>query len=732
MSVVKWQFQEAPVGIRENEQIGEEFFSNAEVLSEVSGVVRESIQNSLDEVNDSSKPIHMVFTVGKQSPKVANRYFEDLYPHLAAISMREMPNFADHSQFLVIEDFNTRGLEGPTTPNAPTTQQLLDCDPFYKHSYWFFEWKTGASPKGAGNRGSWGVGKIVFPRASRIKSYLVLSVRRPEAAPKNDTSIMFGHSILKTRELNGNRYVPDCQWMVKDQHNNSVPGSDSPAQQLFIDDWKLYRKLGELGTSIVVPFCRETMNVKNLVQSIIRDYFISILGGQLVCTVRDDNGTQIEISKNTIVDLIEEEINDENMPRRSRPAAELKDLSEMYLAHESGGTVSVVVPVNAGSPNDWSEIAFSEADAERITQAYNSGRIIELSVETLVPEMLTTPTKNQSKDKFTVLLKKAVDMRGSTVFCREGILIPAANTSSVLQNCVSMVIVGSMSSAGVVENSIANLLKNAEGPSHEKWSPDATNFKGLYKPKKAADAAIRWVKYSAERCLRLIQGAENIEDDATLSPYFPFSEDDGTEPGTAKVILMGKRDPGDPDLALFAWRADGFIPQSWVLQQLEPIATGIGSGTDAKGTIATSLDSGRSVVYRFQMVMDNAGKEIKSNVVVIRPEVNEPEPQPTQAKVEIQKLGTGFAIVSQNGEKLPANYRFKVRVQYVARGGKSSWTPEDFLLNDLMVAGKTKGLKIVHSAENYCEFEVTGSDLYAEWQGFDRLRDIDVTATEAI
>jgi hypothetical protein len=730
MSVVKWQFQEAPVGIRENEQIGEEFFSNAEVLSEVSGVVRESIQNSLDEVSDSSKPVHMVFTTGKQSPEVSNRYFEDLYPHLAVIAMREMPNFSDASQFLVIEDFNTRGLEGPTTPNAPTEQQLMICGPIFKHSFWYFEWKTGASPKGAGNRGSWGVGKIVFPRASRIKSYLVLSVRRPEAAPKNDPSIMFGHSILKTRELSGKRYVPDCQWMTKDQQDNSVPGSDSTDQQIFINDWKLNRKLGEMGTSIVVPFCRETMNVKNLVQSIVRDYFISILGGQLVCTVRDDNGTNIEISKNTIVDLIEEEITDENMPRRSRSAAELKDLSEMYLAHESGGTVSVVIPLNSGCPNDWSEIAFSDVDAERITQAYNSGRIIELSVETLVPKM-ATPTKNESKDKFTVLLKKTVDVRGSTVFCREGILIPAANTSSVLQNCVSMVIVGSMSSAGAVENSIANLLKNAEGPSHEKWSPGATNFKGLYKPTKAGDAAIRWVKYSAERCLRLIQGAENIEDDATLSSYFPFSTDDGIEPGTAKVILAGHRDPGDPDVALLAWRADGFVPQSWVLQQLEPSATDIEMGTDVKGKTAASLNSGRNFIYRFQMVMDNAGKEIKSNVVVIRPPVEDPEPQPEDARIEIGKIGMGFAIAAQNGEKLPSSYRFKVRAQYVTRGGKSSWTSEDFLLNDHLVVAKMRGLKVIHSAENYCEFEVTDSNLYAEWIGFDRLRDLDVTATEA-
>ena len=274
MSNVEWQFQEAPIGYRENEQIGEEFFSNAEVLSEVSGVVRESIQNSLDEVQDNSKPVQMVFTVGNQSPAIADHYFSSLYPHIQKIGLREIPNFDDVSPFLVIEDFNTRGLEGPTTPVAPTDQQLRDCEPIYKHSFWFFEWKTGGSNKKSGSRGSWGVGKIVFPRASRIKSYLVLSVRRPEAAPKNDLSILFGHSILKTRELNNKRYVPDCQWMTKDLQNLPIPGSDSASQSQFIDDWNLSRKFGEMGTSIVVPFCRETMSVKNLVQSIIRDYFI--------------------------------------------------------------------------------------------------------------------------------------------------------------------------------------------------------------------------------------------------------------------------------------------------------------------------------------------------------------------------------------------------------------------------------------------------------------------------
>jgi hypothetical protein len=731
MSGIEWQFAEQISGYNENENISEEFFSNADVLSEVAGVVRESIQNSLDEVTDSSKPVRMVFTVGTQTPEIANSYFETLHPHIEVTDIREIPVWTDPSLFLVIEDFNTRGLEGPTTPNAPTEQAVIDAKPIYKHSFWFFEWKTGGSDKGSGNRGSWGVGKIVFPRASRIKSHLVLSIRRAEASPNNDPSIMFGHSILKYRSIGDKRFVPDCQWMTKDGQNMSIPSSDASAQAQFIKDWKLTRQIGELGTSIVVPFCRESMNVKNLVQSIIRDYFISILGGQLVCAVGDDSGNTTEINKNTIVSLIEEEFGEENTSRRARSAAELITLCGMYEAHESGTTVKVAIPVNGSKANVWSEIMFAAEDADRITQAYNSGQTIELNVGTAVPEMVSPTKKEKSNDVFTVLLKKVMEMRGYTVFCREGILIPAANTASLLQNCVSMVIVGSMSSAGTVENSLANLLKNAEGPSHEKWSPSATKFKGRYKPKSSAEVVISWVKQSAERCLRLIQGAENLEDDTTLSPYFPFSNDDGSNPGAAKVVLMGRRDPGDPTRALIAWRADGFVPSGWVLKRLTPNEEDIEVGTEASGKTSTLLNLGDDAVYRFQMVMTNGGKLITSNIIVFSPVGRPIPPTPGPAKIEIKKLVKGFAIVAQNGKRLPDKYRFVVRAKYGSRGGRSPWTAEDFLLFDQMITANTKGLKIIESADNYVHFEITDPDIYAEWQGFDKLRDLDVTATEA-
>jgi hypothetical protein len=734
MSEIEWQISEVPKGVAENENVAEEFFSNADVLSEASGLVRESIQNSLDEVHDPSKPVKMVFTIGTQLPAIANRYFEKLYRHIKKSGLREVPNFEESSKFLVIEDFNTLGLDGPTSSASPTdeeraAQEKIDAAKRIKFSFWFFAWKTGASNKASGNRGSWGIGKIVFPRASRIKSYLVLSVRRMANAPDGNPSIMFGKSILKYRELDGKRYLPECQWMITDADGLPIPTADAASQLQFIQDWKLARTPGEMGTSIVVPFCRDEMSAKNLIQSIIRDYFISILGGQLECVVRDENGVETQINKSTLLGLIED-YQGSSLPRGTRSAEELKALCEMYIAHESGKTTKVTIPVHPTTPNDWAEIEFSEEDAERITDAYNRGEIIELTVKTAVPAM-TDPKKDPSEDSFTVLLKKVLDMRSSTVFCREGILIPSANTSSNLQNCISMVIVGKMTSAGEVDNSLANLLKNAEGPSHDRWSPDAMNFRGRYSPKYKAEAVIRWAKTSAERCLRLIQGAETEEDDVTLSVYFPFSDDNGPDPGVAKVVLSGTRDPGDPERAIFTWRADGFSPVSYVLKRLAPVPGDVESGVEARGTTSTSLDDGADVVYRFQMEMSDGAKTILSNVVEIRPEGPVPDPK-IKAKVQINKTATGFEIVALNGEKLPANYQFKVTAAYRSRGSSSvnKWTLEDFLLEDQMVKVKMKGLKVIERAKNYCRFEVTDPDIYAEWRDFDILRDLVVEAVE--
>jgi len=723
MTKPSWLFETLQKNGTENNNISEEFFSNADVVGEVAGLVRESIQNSLDEVLDNTKPIKMVFTVGKQSPSVSQKYFSDLYSHIQTSGLRDVPKLTEESQFIAIEDLNTRGLEGPTIPTRPSDAELENPKKLFKFSFWFFEWVTGESNKGPGNRGTWGVGKIVFSRASQIKTYLVLSVRRKVAAPAGNTSILFGHAILKHRGPSDKRLLPDCRWMIEDDALN-VPSSDLVAQQEFITDWNLTRKISEMGTSIVVPFCQDAISVSALAEAIIRDYFIAILGGKLECVVKGE-GIETVINKSSIIALIDR-LENQDLPVGARSKDELKILCGMYLEQMSSNTTKLSILINSSCPNDWSEIKLADEDARVITDAFSSGKTIELSVEVLVP-ILTSPQLPKETDKFTVLLKGVSDLRSMTVYCREGILIPAASRDSKLQNCASIVLVGSMADGGSIANSIANLLKKSEGPSHESWSPNATKFKGMYLPKTNATNTIKFVKTSALRCLRLIRGAENVEDDKTLSKYFEITEDGGPTPGEIKVVLTGHRDSGDPDRANFSWRADGFTPVSYTLSRLLPSALEVEKGTKASGATWTDLELGIDVVYVYRMTMSDGTKDHLSNKVTIRP----PVPPPNLAKIEIRKTKTGFEIVPVSGSRLEVGYKFKVKAGYLtSRSGFMSWTHEDFLLQNQMRTAKTKGLKILKADENYCLLEVTGSGIYAEWDDFDTLRDLIVEAEE--
>lgn len=720
MSRPSWQFKEVTVGSTENEQTQEEFFSNAEVVSEVSGLVRESIQNSLDEAFDASKSVRMVFTVGIQKPEVTDNYFGDLYPHLAKTGLPELPAYNKASKYLVIEDFNTLGMEGSTYSTAPTEEEMAPGRP-YKNSFWFFTWKTGGSNKPSGKRGSWGVGKIVFPRASFIKSYLVLSNRRALASPQGDTSILFGRSILKYRTVGAKRFVPDCQWMVP-VAKGPIPSADRDSHTRFRKDWDLTRGEDDLGTSIVVPFVRATLSAAELAECIIRDYFISILSGLLECVVRGEDGSTVLISKATITGLIKG-LSEGFDNSAARTKVELGHLSGMYLTHLAGDVVSLSIPLDDKKQNEWKTVQVPDSVVQAASDAFNRDRVLQIKVQVRVPAQKSSPLAATS-DEFTVLLRRVYEINSYTVFCRQGLLIPAAHPPSRFANFVSMVLVGDMTSAGKVQNSIANLLRSAEGPSHETWSKTATNFKGRYEPQSLAERAITWVKVSVKQSLKLILGQDDQQDDTALSKFFPFS-DVGAKPGSISVELRGVRDKVDDESGVLSWRVSGIEVKGHTLNCIDPIAAVVDQGSSNVGSAKVSLKP-RSTTHRFQLKVNDGSKDYLSNVVTFRP----PGPR-ERRRVEIEQCEGGFFIRNKDGKAaLGVGERFMVTVEYRKRRSKGdAWDSEDFLLADLYVNSETQGLRVVRASDNSVELQVTSVDFHAKWLGFDPLRDLRIGAS---
>lgn len=731
-SAIEWNFGKQPGNTRENEPTQEEFFSNESLITEVAAVVRESIQNSLDERLDKSRPIRVRFKLGTQTSNLSQSYFDQLLPHADTVLPGGVPRLDEDSKFLVVEDFNTLGLEGSTSSATPEFDPVKDREKIkargHKDSYWYFEWSTGKTNKAGGKRGSWGVGKIVFPRASALKSYLVLSERQVSAAPDGDSCILFGHSILNFRWVNGNRFVPDCQWMATDRENELlVPSANSVEADRFRKDWKLQRKSGEFGTSIVVPFVNKNISASQLLHSIARDYFVTILSGMLICDVEDIDGTVISLDSNSLSSLISTW--EEEPSKEFRSNDEMIELCNLYKQFQSSETVSFSINNPVPKPNDWNSLELSEELAKDLAQAFDSGKSIEIKVATIVPK--SRDSEPSRADEFIVLLKKIEDLQSKTVFCREGILIPDAYPIET-KGFVSIVLVGKVSDESDDNNSLATLLKRAEGPSHEKWTVTASHFKGQYRPEELGNRTVSWVKRSVQSIYQIIRRLDLEPDDKSLAKYFPEIEDGSGEIRTVEagedsgsilkqlVKLRAEKIPSNTRMIQLHWNNVNIGQSSYVLKLIAPVDKIIAGGEGKVNTATFTVDDSWETATFQVEVMENE-KLFKSNMATLSFKTFAGIPD-----LYAERHGQGIVVRPMDCKQIESGMKFELDLGYIVRGGTTfgSESEHDIDAYKAFVTQDSHGIRVEKGIKaNQVIAVIVDPNFEIYFAGFNRLLD---------
>lgn len=511
-----WKHSEVRRTDREDENVSEEFFTEGDSLTEISALVRESMQNSLDAGHDKSKPVTMRFKIGEQTTTVNHNYFDSIYSHAkSSLQPSLLPQLNYKSKFLVIEDFNTAGLKGSISSLKPSEESSKK----YGDNFWYFEWKSGETNKLKGGRGSWGIGKAVLSAASRMKTILVYSERDKASITKPNTEgILFGHSIFKYENVDGLRLKPHRNWMREVHVEGEIgeidyePTSLADDIELFRSDWKIKRKRTEVGTSIVIPFIKETITADSLIQCIIQDYFIAILDNSVICEVEDESGNEFLIDQETIFPLIDR-IPEVNSSSTTKSKRELVGICQMYEKRVKNQTLKHEVRSSINNINDWSNVVFEETFKNYFYQEIEKGKTIEFIVKTEVP----TEKKDVFRcDQFSVLCSKYNGEGFSkTLFARGGILIPDANPESKLNGLLSIVIVDE----GELDE-LQKLLRLAEGPAHKNWTANGDKVKARYEGK-ALREVISWVKSSALSIFKKLQPDQSVPDDRSLAKYFP-------------------------------------------------------------------------------------------------------------------------------------------------------------------------------------------------------------------
>ncbi|MEO6726181.1 MAG: hypothetical protein ABIU20_00710 [Blastocatellia bacterium] len=199
--LTRWHFNQPQRGAVNREPIVGEFFSTDVIRNETEALVRESIQNSLDAARNGETVRVRFFVSGTSaalSPERMSLYMTEGWSHFLAErnGLRDQPDQQQPCPFLVIEDFGTTGLTGSIE------QGWLE--PAVRNPFYYFFRAEGQSGKSERDRGRWGVGKTVFPRSSRIKTFFGLTVRQDD-----QRRLMMGRAVLRSHYVDGAYFAPD-------------------------------------------------------------------------------------------------------------------------------------------------------------------------------------------------------------------------------------------------------------------------------------------------------------------------------------------------------------------------------------------------------------------------------------------------------------------------------------------------------------------------------------------
>lgn len=495
--------------------------------------VRESVQNSLD-ARAGRDPVTVRFTIsgpgGAVSAEHADRYLTGLRPHFEAVVRSESASVGRDSNrrrelerraalldgplpFLVVEDFGTTGLHGDITANDIRAEG---------NDFWGFFRSIGISPKDEDAGGSWGLGKWVFPDASKLNAFIGITRRADEGR-----FLLMGQAMLKLHELGDRKYPPvgffavqsgekDRDWLPMPVESGGLPPDDAEADRdvggSFVrgamTDFGL-RPCGRPGTSVVIPHpMDELTDPGNLAYAVIRQYFHPIIAGDLVVEIASRGESTRTIDTDTIADEARRTPSRDSDDPEQQAGAVVRamELARWGLRQRNG---LVIADARRNKP------AIAPDLADQLRERYQNGERLAFRVLCKV---------RGKRNTFLVCLERADSLAaGHDYYVRGHLHIPGMDFLA-RHRARALVVVDNKSDLG-------HLLRDAEGPSHEKWRADAPRLKEKGWP--AAAMRVREVQHAAARILdALAEKPVEVQRDA-LSDLFPGTA--GERPGPSPV-----------------------------------------------------------------------------------------------------------------------------------------------------------------------------------------------------
>ena len=438
---------------------------NTDTVGLSEALVREALQNSVDgRVENPAEPVRTVIQiVNTQAAHTGywRNIFDQLLPHLQACGIETSGVDLLRPRLLLIEDFGTTGLLGSV--DRRDNQNFSD--------FWR---RTGRSNKRGRQGGRWGLGKLVFSSASKLRTFFGLTIQEGGSA----TAYLMGQAVLKNHSLPSS---PDEEFAPHGFYANSgpcglqIPEADAKQIDMFVSATGVRRR-DEPGLSIVIPFVHDDITYDAILPHVVRNWFFPILTGNLEVEVGD-----WIINRRTFAEMA-----------KSHGGAEFAGghrvsfINELYEAQASEPAVEL--------DSRWTgagvEASIPEGSLEDLREQYASGKLVSVRA----PLQLRAQSGEIRSSFIDLYLKSSPETaRGEAFFVRSAITIPGEARRFQGRGCFGALIAS--------EAMVAEFLGDAEGPAHTTWSGKAEKLVGKWKNPAARLKEIRGVLNDLFRCI---------------------------------------------------------------------------------------------------------------------------------------------------------------------------------------------------------------------------------------
>ena len=535
-----WQFERSGINDHQDDPVSDAFFSASGAENHAQALVRESVQNSLDAGMGS--PVRIRFHIEETDAVQNIDYFKGLLPHVRACEIGLGESFdINKCRYLVVEDFNTTGLMGGVEIRSEEAKASPK-----ENGYWFYAWATGISP-GHGKRGTWGIGKVVFPRASALKCTFSYTVRY-----EDEEQLLFGQAVLKHHTLGTDSLKPYPWWGGR-RNDRLVPFTDEriPA---FKSDWGIARKDAEAGLSIVVPYVDSELTIQVLRDCLIGDYFVAFVRGQLTCELSEGNAETTIIDSTTIYDLLTE------LAARKKQMTHLPKLAQMLRAADGDSNEAAQFHIDlTKTKNKWEGVTLAEDEMDACKNALAAGKTLVWNGSLILPTSTRQAGELSDIGRFRLLMSSSQTAHKAT-FSRDGILISKAGKEAI-SDVVCLVLLESATDEG---RSLAAVLSQAEGPAHSDWVSNEEKYQ-QFKPRELARSVITAVRSAPAQLARVLFARDDAADFDILGAYFSDRALTGPPRAVGRTagesedgIIVEPIDQSDPDEVHITRTASGF------------------------------------------------------------------------------------------------------------------------------------------------------------------------------